>query len=115
MYADTYMSDSMIQAQLEVDSLPRPEGDIKEHMVLGLMLASDSAQLTSFGSASVWLIYMMFANQPKQERVWPSCHVVHHLAYVPLVSSLVSAYGCSTNRYYSLVWTSPVDTSRSWA
>jgi Plavaka transposase len=115
VYADTYMSDSMIQAQLEVDSLPRPEGDIKERVVLGLMLASDSAQLTSFGSASVWPIYMMFANQPKQERVRPSCHAVHHLAYVPSVSSLVSAYGCSTNRYYSSVRTSPVDTSRSWA
>ena len=88
----------MIQAQLEVDSLPRPEGDMKECVVLELMLASDSAQLTSFGSASVWPIYMMFANQPKQERVQPSCHAVHHLAYVPLVSALVSGYGCSTNQ-----------------
>ena len=34
-YTDTYMSDSMIQAQLEVDNLPHPEGDIKEHIVLG--------------------------------------------------------------------------------
>ena len=111
VYADTYMSDSMIQAQLEVDNLPRPEGDIKERVVLGLMLASDSAQLTSFGSASVWPIYMMFANQPKQERVRPSCHAVHHLAYVPSVSTLLSSYGYSTNRYYSSVRTSPVDTN----
>ena len=66
VYADTYMSDSMVQAQEEVDNLPHPEGDTRERVVLGLMLASDSAQLTSFGSASVWPIYMMFANQPKQ-------------------------------------------------
>lgn len=90
IYADTYASDAMIQAQTDVDSIPRQEGDIKERIALGLMLASDSAQLTSFGSASVWPIYLMFANQSKQERVRPTCHAVHHLAYVPSVSPLVS-------------------------
>jgi hypothetical protein len=89
VYADTYMSDSMIDAQTEINALPREEGDTKERVVLGLMLASDSAQLTSFGTASVWPIYLMFANQPKQERVRPTCHAVHHLAYVPSVSSIV--------------------------
>ena len=88
VYADTYMSDSMLRAQTEVDALPRAEGDAKERVVLGLMLASDSAQLTSFGLASVWPVYIMFANQPKQDRVRPSCHAVHHLAYVPSVSIL---------------------------
>ena len=89
VYADTYMSDSMIDAQIEVNALPREEGDTKERVVLGLMLASDSAQLTSFGTASVWPIYLMFANQPKQERVRPTCHAVHHLAYVPSVNSII--------------------------
>ena len=88
VYADTYMLDSMLRAQTEVDALPHAEGDAKERVVLGLMLASDSAQLTSFRSASVWPIYIMFANQLKQDRVRPSCHAVHHLAYVPSVSIL---------------------------
>jgi hypothetical protein len=79
----------MIEAQIEVNALPREEGDNKERMVLGLMLASDSVQLTSFRTASVWPIYLMFANQPKQERVRPTCHAVHHLTYVPSVSSIV--------------------------
>jgi hypothetical protein len=86
IYGDTYMSDVMVQAQTEVDNLPRLEGDTKERVVLGLMLASDCTQLTSFGSASVWPIYLMFANQPKEERARPSCHAVHHLAYAPSVS-----------------------------
>ena len=86
LYGDTYMSDVMIQAQTEIDKLPRMEGDTKERVVLGLMLASDCAQLTNFGSASVWPIYMMFANQAKGERARPSCHAVHHLAYAPSVS-----------------------------
>ncbi len=85
VYSDMYMSDAMIQAQTQVDSLPRVDGDNKERVVIGLMLASDSAHLTNFGSASVWPVYLMFANQPKRERVKPSCHAVHHLAYVPTV------------------------------
>jgi hypothetical protein len=89
IYADTYMSDSMIEAQTEVNALPQEEGDNKECVVLGLMLASDSAQLTSFRTASVWPVYLMFVNQPKQERVRLTCHAVHHLAYVPSVSSIV--------------------------
>ena len=86
VYGETYTSDAMIQAQIDIDKLPRLEGDTRERVALGLMLASDSAQLTNFGTASVWPIYLMFANQSKQERARPSCHAVHHLAYVPSVS-----------------------------
>ena len=77
----------MIQTQTEIDSLPRQEGDTRECIALGIMLALDSTQLTNFGLASVWPVYLMFANQPKKDRVKPSCHTVHHLAYVPSVSS----------------------------
>ncbi|KAH9162305.1 hypothetical protein EDB89DRAFT_2079835 [Lactarius sanguifluus] len=87
VYGETYSSDAMIQAQLDVDSLPRPEGDTTERVALGLMLASDSSQLTNFGSALVWPVYLMFANQSKQEQVRPSCHAVHHLAYVPSIGA----------------------------
>ena len=89
VYTETYTADVMIQAQMEVDDLPRQEGNARERIALGLMLASDSAQVTSFGTASVWPIYLMFANQTQQERVKPSCHAVHHLAYVPSVSSIM--------------------------
>ncbi len=85
IYGDTYLSDVMVQAQTEVDNLPQLEGDTRERVALGLMLASDGTQLTNFGSASVWPIYLMFANQPKRERGRPSCHAVHHLAYAPSV------------------------------
>ncbi|KAH9019023.1 hypothetical protein EDB85DRAFT_1873456 [Lactarius pseudohatsudake] len=86
IYGEAYASDSMIQAQNDIDDLPRLEGDTRERVALGIMLASDAAHLTSFGTAEVWPVYLMFANQSKQERVRPSCHAVHHLAYVPSVS-----------------------------
>ena len=86
LYGEAFTSDAMLVAQADIDNLPRLAGDTRERVALGIMLASDSAQLTSFGTASVWPIYLMFANQPKQERVKPSCHAVHHIVYVPLVS-----------------------------
>ena len=67
VYADTYNADVMIQTQTEIDNLPQQEGDTREHIALGIMLASDSTQLTIFGSASVWPVYLMFANQPKKD------------------------------------------------
>ena len=104
VYANAYMSDSMIQAQMVVDALPRAEGDTRERIILGLMLASDLVQLMSFGSASVWPIYLMFANQPKQERVRPTYHAVHHLAYMPSVSDLiVGCPMCLTYNHCNLV------------
>ncbi|KAF8263216.1 hypothetical protein EI94DRAFT_1807601 [Lactarius quietus] len=93
VYTDTYTADAMIQAQTEVNNLPRQEGNIREHIALGLMLASDSAQLTNFGSTSVWPVYLMFVNQSKLERVKPSHHAVHHLTYIP------SLGGDFTSRY----------------
>ena len=86
IYSEAFTSDAMIHAQADIDNLPQLAGDTREHVAFGIMLASDLAQLTNFGTASVWPIYLMFANQPKQERVKPSCHTVHHIVYVPSVS-----------------------------
>ena len=72
IYGETYLADTMIQAQAEVDSLPRPHSDTTERVALRLMLSSDSSQLTNFGSASAWPIYLMFANQSKQDRTKPT-------------------------------------------
>ena len=96
IYANMYTTDAMVQAQMEVDELPWQEGNARECIALQLMLASDSAQLTSFGTASVWLVYLMFANQTKLERAKPLCHAVHHLAYIPSVSPNLVIQQCIT-------------------
>ncbi|KAH9033089.1 hypothetical protein EDB85DRAFT_1890372 [Lactarius pseudohatsudake] len=44
----------------------------------------------------------MFVNQPKQERAKPTCHAVHHLAYVPsLGSDFASQYQEKTGQLLS--------------
>jgi len=116
VYGETYLSDAMIRTQAEVDSLPWPEGDTTQCVALGIMLALDLSQLTNFGMASVWPVYLMFANQSKQEWVKPSCHAVHHLAYIPSVSpSVVNQFTHITNVHYRLAQTLQASTKRRQA
>ncbi|KAF8165838.1 hypothetical protein B0H34DRAFT_856090 [Crassisporium funariophilum] len=48
-----------------------------------LMIWSDATHLTSFGSASLWPIYLYNGGQSKYTRSKPSSFAAHHLAYVP--------------------------------
>ncbi|KAK7696214.1 hypothetical protein QCA50_000867 [Cerrena zonata] len=61
---------------------PEPDCTL-ERIVCGLMLYSDSTHLASFGSASLWPLYMYFGNQSKYVRVRPSSGSCHHVAYIP--------------------------------
>lgn len=86
LYSEIYTSDITLEYQQSVDALPRLEGDDLERVVIPLMFASDTAKLTSFGSATVWPIYVGFGSQTKYDHAKPSAHATHHLAYVPSVS-----------------------------
>ena len=68
------------------------------------MLWSDSTQLTSFGNASLWPIYLFVGNQSKYVRSKTSLLTAQHLAYVPKVIFWYSviAKNIVTNGYNSL-------------
>jgi hypothetical protein len=51
------------------------------------MFWSDSTHLTDFGQASLHPIYMAFVNESKAERCHPNKRCLHHIAYMPEVSS----------------------------
>jgi hypothetical protein len=64
----------------------QPEPGCKlEKVIAGLMFWSDSTHLANFGTASVWPIYMYFANLSKYIQAKPSSGACHHLAYIPSV------------------------------
>ena len=54
-------------------------------VILALMIWSDSTHLASFGTASLWPIYLYFGNLSKYTRAKPSSFAAHHLAYIPKV------------------------------
>ncbi|TBU55610.1 hypothetical protein BD310DRAFT_825501, partial [Dichomitus squalens] len=85
IYTDCYNSDAMLDAEAAIHKKPRAAGDPAdlEYAILPLLLWSDATQLSSFGSASLWPIYLYFGSLSKYCRGRPTEFLAHHLAYIP--------------------------------
>jgi hypothetical protein len=67
-----------------LDAVHGPEGDL-EAFVVSALLYSDSTHLASFGTASLWPIYLFLGNVSKYIRSKPTSFSAHHIAYIPTV------------------------------
>ncbi|KAH9018628.1 hypothetical protein EDB85DRAFT_1873612, partial [Lactarius pseudohatsudake] len=81
IYSELYNSNAYIKEHGIIHA--QAHEDPLEAVIVSLMLWSDSTHLTSFGSASLWPIYLYIGNQSKYERAKPSTFSAHHLAYIP--------------------------------
>lgn len=86
IHSEIYCSDSMLDADEEIQKLPREPDDMLERIVAPLMLWSDATHLANFGTASLWPFYLFFGSQSKYTRAKPMAYACHHLAYIPTVS-----------------------------
>jgi hypothetical protein len=86
VYGEVYSADMFIQEhhKVRLQSLNGPTPTI-EAVVCAILLYSDSTHLTSFGSASLWPIYMYFGNMSKYMRSRTGTSTAYHLAYIPKV------------------------------
>ena len=88
VYSETYNSDAMLQADMKMrdghSSVHGPEDDL-ETFIVAALLYSDSTHLASFGSASLWPIYLFLGNVSKYIRSKPTSFSAHHIAYIPTV------------------------------
>ncbi|KIK34655.1 hypothetical protein CY34DRAFT_97579 [Suillus luteus UH-Slu-Lm8-n1] len=78
---DLYMSPAFIEAHSTFQESPGEPGCDLPRVVAGLMIWSDATQLTTFGNAKLWPVYMYFGNESKYRRCKPSCHLGNHVAY----------------------------------
>ncbi|KAF6741116.1 hypothetical protein DFP72DRAFT_834947 [Ephemerocybe angulata] len=83
IYSELYNSQVFIDEHMKIKAAAQSMGVTMETVVLGLMLWSDATHLAQFGVASLWPIYVFFANQSKYTRGKPSSFSAHHLAYLP--------------------------------
>lgn len=86
VYDEAYTSEAFEEAHNKLQKQHTPIGCTLEKVIAGLMFWSDSTHLTNFGTASVWPIYMYYANQSKYIRAKPNSGACHHVAYIPYVS-----------------------------
>ena len=90
VYGELFMSQCFLEAHEQLQASPREPGcDLPRHIV-GLMFWSDSTQLTSFGDAKLWPLYMYFGNKSKYTRGQPSSGLCMHVAYFQVIGTIVS-------------------------
>jgi hypothetical protein len=85
IFSELYNSDACIQEHERIKAQPRMPGPQLEIVIAAIMLSSDSTQLTSFGTASLWPIYLYLGELSKFIRLKPTSFAAHHLAYIPKV------------------------------
>lgn len=92
VYGDLFTSDAFLRAHRELqESPPEPDCDLLR-VVVALMFASDATQLSNFGTAKLWPLYMYFGNESKYVRSQPRNGLCTHVAYFESVSSILHAY-----------------------
>ncbi|KAH9953547.1 hypothetical protein BC827DRAFT_1145963 [Russula dissimulans] len=91
VYTDIYNSDAMLEEDTKIRGMPRDPGDDAsiELAIASILLWSDSTHLASFGTASLWPIYMFLGNVSKYVRGKPSASMAQHLAYVPTLPDTI--------------------------
>jgi len=87
IFDEVYTSDAWEIAHDQLQKQTPEPGCKLERVIAGLMFWSDSTHLAQFGTASVWPVYMYFANLSKYVRAKPNSGACHHIAYIPSVSS----------------------------
>jgi hypothetical protein len=90
VYSEVYTSDAMLEAEREIQAaLKTTAGPQLETFVVAVLLYSDSTHLASFGSASLWPVYLFIGNLSKYVRSKPTSFSAHHIAYLPTVRHLL--------------------------
>ena len=84
IYSEMYDSDIFLEEHDKVQHASTGDPYCKqEKVVAALMFWSDATHLATFGTAKLWLIYMLFGNLSKYIRCQPSSGATKHLAYIP--------------------------------
>ncbi|KAG2054377.1 hypothetical protein BDR06DRAFT_982438 [Suillus hirtellus] len=78
---ELYTSPAFMDAHHDLLESPGEPGCDLPHVIVALMFWSDVTQLTSFGNAELWPVYMYFGNESKYCHCRPSCNLGNHVAY----------------------------------
>ncbi|KAF9237474.1 hypothetical protein BU15DRAFT_76018 [Melanogaster broomeanus] len=81
VYGELFTADAFIQAHQTLQESPPEPGCDLPRVVVGLMFWSDATQLSSFGGAKLWPLYLYFGNHSKYQRCQPNHNLCTHVAY----------------------------------
>ena len=85
VHGELFTSESFVNAHNQLQNSPPEPGCDLPCRIVALMFWSDATQLTAFGDAKLWPLYMYFGNESKYTRCQPSAHLCNHIAYFQTV------------------------------
>jgi hypothetical protein len=88
IFDELYTSDAWLEAQDNLQRLPKEPGCSLERVIAGLMFFSDATHLANFGTAKAWPLYLYFGNLTKYARASPQSGACHLVGFLPSVSPL---------------------------
>jgi hypothetical protein len=86
IFDELYTSDAWLEAQDNLQKLPKEPGCTLERVIVGLMFFSDATHLANFGTAKAWPLYLYFGNLTKYARTSPQSGACHLVGFLPSVS-----------------------------
>lgn len=92
IFDELYTSDSWLDAQDEVQRLPKEPGCTLERVVASLMFFSDATHLANFGTAKAWPLYLFFGNLTKYARSAPKSGACHLIGFLPSVRFYICTF-----------------------
>ncbi|KIJ60703.1 hypothetical protein HYDPIDRAFT_98197, partial [Hydnomerulius pinastri MD-312] len=81
VYRELFTSEAFIGAHQRLQESPPELGCDLPRVVAGMMFWSDTTQLSSFGGAKLWPLYLYFGNHSKYQQCRPSSNLCTHVAY----------------------------------
>ena len=85
VHGELFTSESFVNAHNQLQKSPPEPGCELPRRIVAIMFWSDATQLTAFGDAKLWPLYMYFGNESKYTRCQPSAHLCNHIAYFQTV------------------------------
>ncbi|KAG1767493.1 hypothetical protein EV702DRAFT_1203702 [Suillus placidus] len=96
IFDELYASDAWLEAQDNIQKLPKEPNCSLERVIAGLMFFSDATHLANFGTAKAWPLYLYFGNLTKCGNTVDGSKVEHTLgegSWVPMVNQFVNKLG----------------------
>jgi len=111
VHGELFTSKSFIDAHNQLQSSPPEPGCELPRRIVALMFWSDATQLTVFGDAKLWPLYMYFGNESKYTRCQPSAHLCNHIVYFQAVCHYCTGKWLLTDIPLSFLTTSRISCS----
>jgi len=86
VYGELFSSQAFIATHRNLQDVHLDSTDCTlPQRIVALMFWSDATQLTAFGDAKLWPLYVYFGNESKYQRCTPTMNCCSHAAYFQMV------------------------------